>query len=95
MVEDRTRLISVVHLGATPGSATNLKMKPTIEELRKVKNIVKEMYFNKNGVNGIGIGDGYIQIMLEKKSKQVFPTKIEGVPIQVIVVGKIRSLKSK
>lgn len=68
-------------------------MKPSLKKLRKIKEKVKEMYLGKDdNVNGIGIGDGCVYIYLVKKTDELFPEEIDGVPIKVKVVGVIKAL---
>lgn len=61
-----------------------------MKELRAAKAAAKERYDDVDGVQGFGIGDGVVRAYVrDPVVGRTLPDQIDGIPIEVVVVGEI------
>ena len=68
-------------------------MTNTLEEARAAKEKAKQLFTDNVGVGITRLGDGYavkVNLRDPMTDPESVPTSIEGVPVQVEVVGQIR-----
>lgn len=71
-----------------PGS-----QRPTVEQLRVAEREVQRRFADRDGVEGIGIGDGCLRVYVHARvASGDLPTEVDGVRVECIEVGSITAL---